>query len=99
MKFVSEYTGKSYNTAEECLAADAEYEKIIAEKKAAAKKVAEEKDARFAEVQAAYEEATEACRRFKKLKLACVKDYGKCEIRYSSEDIADPFWFFGPLVR
>lgn len=77
MKYVSELTGKVFDTEKDCLAADKEYEKAQAAKKAAEEAARIEYDKRVEELNAAYETAKKAQEEYEKLAVAFDKDYSK----------------------
>ena len=83
MKYYSEITRKTYDSAEACEKAEAEVEAARVEKEAAAKKKSEERAARAKEVEDAYQSyldaqkvANEKNKEYKKLLDAFLKDYG-----------------------
>lgn len=87
MKYINEYTGASYDNANDCLAAEREYlakqekEKYEKERKAAARKEAADK------VEAARKAMNEAQSNYKKELEAFCKEYGS--YHYSTNNIKD----------
>ena len=90
MRIVSDITGKSYTTVDECLAAEEAFvekqKKVEAEKKA----LAEQRKERAAEVTKAYENAKAAEKQYYELRNAFVKDYGYYHTTYTDSE-AKPF--------
>lgn len=86
MRIVSDITGKSYPTVEECLAAEKafaeEQKKIEAEKKA----IAEQKKNRAAEVTEAYKAVETAQKKYIELRNAFIKDYGYFHATFANGD-------------
>lgn len=91
MKILSEKTKKFYDTVEQCVAAEAEWDaeqaKIEAEKKA----LAEARKDRAKEVEDAYRAAREAEKNFIKLRNAFVKDYGSFHMTIRDQDTPPSF--------
>lgn len=83
MKYVSELTGKVFDTEKDCLAADKEYEKEQAAKKAAEEAARIEYDKRVEELKNAYDTAVKAQEDYEALAVAFDKDFSKknCECK------------------
>ena len=104
MKIMSEKTGKTYATVEECVAAEKAYDEKVAEKKAAEEKalaerkaksealIAERKD-RAAEVENAYKAILEAQKVYREKLNAFIKDYGSFHMTVRTGE-NNPFDFF-----
>lgn len=90
MKYYSEELSKTFDTEEECLAAEKEYFEKLEAAKQEKLKLKEEKSARAKEVQDAYTEWMEAEKKYKSLRNDFIKDYGYFHATYSSsEDLND----------
>ena len=104
MKIYSEKTNKEYATVEECLAAEEEFDKVVAEKQAAAEKAlaeakakkkalaAERKD-RAIEVENAYKAILDAQKVYHEKLDAFVRDYGSFHMTVKTGD-GNPFDLF-----
>lgn len=86
MRIVSDITGKSYDTVDACLAAEEEYNKALAERKAKEEEKAANRKAKAKEVQEAYENY------HKKLKEFC-KEYGTYHMTINEEELGTPTLF------
>ena len=86
MKIISEKTKQEYPTVEECLAAEKEYDEMVAKKKAEAEERAKMKRSRAAEVEEAYKKAVEAERTYVELRNKFIKDFGSFHMTYSNID-------------
>lgn len=75
MKIISEITKRQYDSVEECLKAEEDYRQLIEKKEIEAKKLAETRKARAAEVEAALEEVKKAQDNYNKLLGAFLKDF------------------------
>lgn len=100
MKIYSEKTKLEYKTVEECLAAEAEYDKEQEELKAKREAAIAEKKVRATEVEEAYKAATEAGAKYYELRDKFVKDYGYYHMTYrdsaniSARDLFDTIFNF-----
>ena len=100
MRIVSDITGKSYSSVEDCLAAEKtfveEQKKAEEEKKA----LADKKKERAKEVEDAYKKAKEAEKKYYELRNSFVKDYGYYHTTYTNvsdtpfQDLLDFFFTF-----
>lgn len=104
MKIISEKTGKEYTTVEECVAAEEQYDKELAEKKAAEEKALVEAKAkkealvaarkeRANEVEEAYKAILAAQKAYREKLDAFVKDYGSFHMTIKTGD-GNPFDLF-----
>ena len=96
MKILSEKTGKEYMTVEDCLAAEKEFDKAVAEEKVRKENLAKERKERAAEVEAAYEAILEAQKAYRAKLDAFVKDYGSFHMTVKTGE-GNPFNLFEPL--
>lgn len=91
MKYLSEVTGKTYESAEACETAEAQF---VAEQKAA-QKAAEEKaiarKERAAEVNEAFKAAEEAKNHYIELRNKFVEDYGSYHFTYNTKEPVQSF--------
>lgn len=91
MYIYSEKTKKRYETVEECLNAEAEFEKALAEEKAHKEKLATERKDRAKEVEEAFKKANTLLNNF-------VKDYGSFHFTFGNETDTNILkfldWFF-----
>lgn len=96
MKILSEKTGKEYMTVEECLAAEKEFDKAVAEEKARKENLANERKERAKEVEDALQAVVDARKVYEEKLNAFVRDYGSfhATIR-TGED--NPFNLFEPF--
>lgn len=101
MKYVSDYTGKTYETANECMEADRKY---AAEKKAEKEKkekIVAERKTRAAEVEEARKAMVAAQSKYREVLEAFCKDYGTYHTSLTGEDakkiIPTLFDIFNPL--
>jgi hypothetical protein len=86
MKYVSELTGKTYNTASECIDAENDYKAMKAKEKAEKEKKANERKERAEEVKAAREAYIDARSKYAELLEAFTKDYHAWHETYTGED-------------
>ena len=94
MKYVSDLTGKVFDTEKECLESDKEFEKEEAAKKAAEEAARVEYDKKVDELKKAYDKAIKAQERYEQLAVAFDKEYGKKECKcekhgYKKENDSD----------
>lgn len=99
MKYVSEITGKTYNSEKECLDAEKAHVEAETKKKAVEKKKAAERSERAKEVEKAYEKAVEANKAYRDVLGKFVKDYGSFHMTYSEtsnliDDVFDSVFRF-----
>jgi len=88
MKYYSEELQKTFDTEEECVAAEKEYLAKLEKEKQENMRLKEEKTSRAKAVQAAYEKYVEAEKEYKSLRNDFIKDYGYFHATYStSEDL------------
>lgn len=86
MKYVSEITGKVYNTEDECLKAEKDFAEAKAKAEAEEKAKTAARSKRAKEVEAAYNAAVEASKAYKELLVKFVEDYGSFHMTYDSTD-------------
>lgn len=85
MYIYSEKTKKRYGTVEECVKAEEEFDKAIAEEKEKKERLANERKERAKEVEEAFKNANDLLNKF-------IKDYGSFHTTYTSDN--SPFsWF------
>ena len=104
MKIYSEKTNKEYATVDECLAAEEQFEKELAEKKAAEEKALAERKAkhealaaarkeRAADIEAKYKAILDAKKAYREALNAFVHDYGSFHMTVKTGD-ENPFDLF-----
>jgi len=93
MKYFSEKTNKTYDTEKDCLFAEAEYDKAIAEEKIKKERLSTERKARASEVEEAYKAVLEASKHYREKLNAFVKDYGSFHMTLRTGD-GNPFDLF-----
>ena len=102
MKYVSELTGKSYDTEKECLAAERDYQKKVALEKKEKEAKAAERKAKAAEVKAAREAMIEAQSKYREVLEAFCADFGTYHESVTGDDakkvIPTLFNLFNPLL-
>ena len=76
MIIISEKTKKQYNTIEECIAAEKEYDAKIQKEKEQRKMLEEQRSIRLAEIEAAYDEIIKARKKYSDLLDKYNVDYG-----------------------
>ncbi len=85
MYIYSEKTKKRYDTVEECVKAEEEFDKAVAEEKEKKERLANERKERAKEVEDAFKNANDLLNKF-------IKDYGSFHATYTSDN--SPFsWF------
>ena len=90
MKYYSEELQKTFDTEEECVAAEKDYLQKLEDAKQEKLRLKEERTARAKEVQDAYTEWIEAEKKYKTLRNDFIRDYGYFHATYSnSEDLND----------
>ena len=77
MYIYSEKTKRRYETVEECIKAEEEYDKALAEEKEKKERLASERRERAKEVENAFKEANDLLKAF-------IKDYGSFHTTYNS---------------
>ena len=93
VKIFSEKTEKYYNTVEECLEDEKEYEKELLMIENKKKELSENRKNRAKEVEDAYKARLEADKAFKDKLNKFVDDYGSFHMTINTE-VEDPFNFF-----
>lgn len=83
MKYVSEITGKAYNSEKECLEAEKVFVETEKKKKAAEEKKAAERTKRAKEVEEAYQTAVNANKAYRDVLNKFIDDYGSFHMTYS----------------
>lgn len=86
MRILSEKTGKEYQTVEECIAAEKEFDEAVAAEKARKENLAKERKERANEVEEAYKAVLEAQKAYKAKLDAFVKDYHSFHTTIKSDD-------------
>lgn len=76
MKIISEKTGKTYETVDECLADEKKFDEATALEKKKKDELAANRKARATEVEEAYKKISEARKEYYKVLQAFIKDYG-----------------------
>lgn len=84
MKFLSEITKKAYDTQEECVAAEKEFQEKVLKKTEEEKLKKEQRAKRAKEVEEAYKAVIEANKVFNEKRNAFIKDYGSYHMTYSN---------------
>jgi hypothetical protein len=97
MKIYSEKTNQEYQTVDECLAAEKEFDEAVAAEEAKKKELAETRKSRAAEVEDAYKAVLEANKVYREKLNAFIKDYGSFHttIKDSGEGWLDFMDIFG----
>lgn len=98
MRILSEKTGKEYQTVEECVAAEKEFDEAVAAEKARKENLAKERKERANEVEEAYKAVLEAQKAYKAKLDAFVKDYGSFHMTLKTGDL-NPFDNFSHLFN
>jgi len=98
MKYVSDITGKTYDSAKECLEAEEKFEKAIAEAKEKKEKLAAERKERATEVEDAYKSVLEAKKVYNEKLNAFCKDFGSFHMTVKTGD-ENPFNMFESFFR
>jgi len=96
MKILSEKTGKEYQTVEECVAAEKEFDEAVAKEKARKENLAKERKERAKEVEDAYKAILEAQKVYKDKVDEFVKDYGSFHMSIRTGE-GNPFNLFEPF--
>lgn len=86
MKYYSDELKKFFPTEEECLDAEVQYEAKLKEKKEAEEKRSAERKNRAKEVEAAYNEALKAAKKYRELVTNFCKDFGSFHMTYTQTD-------------
>ena len=90
MKIFSEKTNQEYQSVEECLAAEKEFDEALAAKKAKEEELASARKARAVEVEDAYKAILEAQKVYREKLDAFIKDYGSFHMTLRTGDF-NPF--------
>ena len=98
MKIYSEKTNQEYQSVEECLNAEAEYDKALAEQKAKEEQLTATRKARATEVEKAYKAILDAQKNYNEKLNAFIKDYGSFHMTLKSGDF-NPFNGFEQLFK
>lgn len=85
MKIMSEKTGKYYNSVEECLEAEKEFEKEQRAKVERENQMKAERNARANQVRIAYDKYMECYKRYVKLLAEYAEDYHSYNIDYPNK--------------
>ena len=101
MTIISEKTGKTYETVDECLADEKKFDIAVEEEENKKKELANARKERAKEVEDAYNSRLEADRLYREKLNKFIDDYGsfhmtiKTEVEdpYSIFDFLDNFWF------
>lgn len=101
MTIISEKTGKTYETVEDCLADEKKFDLAVEEKENKKKELANARKERAKEVEDAYHARLEADRLYREKLNKFIDDYGsfhmtintEVEDPYSIFDFLDNFWF------
>lgn len=96
MKYFSEKINKAYDTEEECLTAEKEYDERVAAEKAKKEELVATRKARATEVEEAYKDALEARKIYQEKLNAFVKDYGSFHMTLRTGE-GNPFDLFDRL--
>ena len=99
MKYVSEITGKAYDSEKDCLEDEKIFKEKEKKKKAAEEKKAAERSERAKEVEKAYEKVVEANKAYRDVLSKFIKDYGSFHMTYSDtnnliDDVFDSVFRF-----
>ena len=101
MTIISEKTGKTYETVDECLADEKKFDIAVEEEENKKKELANARKERAKEVEDAYNSRLEADRLYREKLNKFIDDYGsfhmtintEVEDPYSIFDFLDNFWF------
>ena len=101
MTIISEKTGKTYETVEDCLTDEKKFDLAVEEKENKKKELANARKERAKEVEDAYNARLEADRLYREKLNKFIDDYGsfhmtintEVEDPYSIFDFLDNFWF------
>ena len=80
--YYSELLNRQFNSEQECLAAEKQYQEQVLAKQEAENKLKEQKATRAKEVESAYKELKDAERRYLDLRNKFVEDYGQFHMTY-----------------
>lgn len=94
MKILSEKTNKYYDTVDECIAAEAEYDAAIKAEEERQIKLAANRKERARDVEEAYQAAIEAQKVYKEKLNAFCKDYGTFHMSIGKDSAFDLFHLF-----
>lgn len=101
MTIISEKTGKTYETVEDCLADEKKFDLAVEEKENKKKELANARKERAKEVEDAYNARLEADRLYREKLNKFIDDYGSFHMTINTEvedphsifDFLDNFWF------
>ena len=101
MKVISEKTGKTYSTVEECVEDEKKFDEEIAAEVAKRENLSKERKNRAKEVEEAYKARIEADKIYREKLNKFVDDYGSFHMTIDTEvedsfnllDFLDNFWF------
>ena len=93
MTILSEKTGKTYNTPEECLEDEKKFDDELAAKEAKKKELAEQRKVRAKEVEDAYKARIKADKNYREKLNKFIDDYGSFHMTFDTE-VDDTFSFF-----
>ena len=91
MIIYSDKTKKRYDTVEDCLNAEKEFDEALIKKQEEQKALSEAKKTRADAVVEAYKKMKESEKEYIKLKNAFIKDYGYFHMSFKDEDDANIF--------
>lgn len=86
MKILSEKTGKTYATVDECMAAEKEYDDALEAEKKKKEELASNRKARATEVEEAYKAISVAKKNYYKVLQNFIKDYGSFHMTLNTGD-------------
>ena len=89
MKYYSEILRRTYDSENDCVAAEKEYEEKVAAEKAKKEALAAERKERAKEVEDAYKAFMDAQKHYHKLRNEFVNDYGSWHMTISSQNDID----------
>lgn len=100
MTIISEKTGKTYNTVEECLADEKKFDLAMEEKENRKKDLANRRKERAKEVENAYKARLEADKTYREKLNKFIDDYGSFHMTIDTEleDYSDVFNFLNNLL-
>lgn len=86
MKILSEKTGKTYATVDECIAAEKEFDDALEAEKKKKEELASNRKARATEVEEAYKAISVAKKNYYKVLQNFIKDYGSFHMTLNTGD-------------
>ena len=87
MKILSEKTGKTYATVDECMAAEKEFDEAFEAEKKKKEELASNRKARATEVEEAYKAISVAKKNYYKVLQNFIKDYGSFHMTLNTGDV------------